>query len=449
MKNLKSILIVASIISVVLLMWVLIKPSQANHEANEHQHVEGDAHDHGAESHEGHDDHSEKMVYLNLLQLKNAEIDTGWFSMKNMSDVIQVNGHTKLPPQNQADVSVFTNGMIKRIQVVEGQEVRKGQVLAIIESPEFTILQEKYQRSKSRLTYLNSEFERQSILQEEDINAKKVLEKTASERDMEEASYNSLKKQLQMLKVNGESSTISTVPILAPISGHITDVMIKIGSSVSPNMPLFSIVDNSEMHVDLMVYEKDLGKVKVDQKVRFRLTNQGEEEILGTVFNIGKSFENETKTVAVHADIDSESENLIPGMYVNAFIDIGENLVQTLPDDAIVQAEGRFFIFIMEKENFLKPKTETQHPHQHDETGDGHDHKHAHGSETEKTVNGFINSDKISFSRFEVKTGANQLGYTEVTLLGKMHKGDIIVTNGAYYLQSHLQKSESGGEHSH
>jgi cobalt-zinc-cadmium efflux system membrane fusion protein len=173
------------------------------------------------------------------------------------------------------------------------------------------------------------------------------------------------------------------------------------------------------MHVDLLVYEKDLLKVKEGQTVHFVLTNQSNKEIEGTIFNVGKSFENETKTVAVHAHIEDKDALLIPGMYVNALIDIGSNEVKTLPEDAIVQAEGRSFIFLYEKEN--------------DEAEDPEQDGHSHGPE------------KTHFSRIEVKTGPSQLGYIQVTPLEKIHQGDKIVLSGAYYLQSHLQKEESGG----
>lgn len=440
MKNLKYIILIIAAILIIVLASIYIKPAgETNHDDHGHSHETAIV-----DEHDDHDDHGEKLIYLNQLQIENSDIDTGWFSMRNMSDVIQVNGHTKLPPQNQADVSVFSSGMIKSIKVVEGQTVKKGQVLAILESPDFTILQEKYLQSKSKLAYLNKEYNRQVALQTEAINALKKVEEIQSELDIEKARFNSLKRQLAMLKVNAESSTISTIPIVSPINGNITSVNVKIGSSVSPNSPLFSVIDNSEMHVDLMVYEKDLNKIDIGQKIRFRLTNQSEAEINGTVFNIGKSFENETKTVAVHAHIDDHDAHLIPGMYVNAFIDISTNMVQSLPNDAIVLAEGRSFIFIMEKENFVD-----DHGHEHGEDDHGHDHAavkeddhgHDHGNAQE--------NDKISFSRVEVKTGTSQLGYTQVTLLENIHDGDKIVISGAYYIQSHLQKSESGGEHSH
>jgi cobalt-zinc-cadmium efflux system membrane fusion protein len=377
--------------------------SETEHDHDEAMHVD---------DHDDHYDHENgvKMVELNQAQLKNAGVKLGDFEMKNMSETVNANGYTKLPPQNQADVAMHTTGLIKSIRVLEGQEIKKGQVLATMESPEFAILQEAYLRSKSQLDYLQKEYERQLKLSEDNINAKKVVEKTKSDLETEKAHFRSLERQLAIYGINGNGAIVSTISIKAPIGGHITAVNVKIGSAVEVGAPLFSIVDNSEMHVDLQVYEKDLEKVREGQRVRFVLTNQSHTEITGQIFNIGKSFENETKTVAVHAHIEDKEKFLIPGMYVNAIIDVGEQEVKTLPAEAVIQAEGRYFIFVKAAD-------------QHDE--------------------------HTEFRRLEVSVGSSQLGYLEVTPVQKRVKGEKIVISGAYYLQSHLQKSDGGGGHHH
>jgi len=359
-----------------------------------------------------------KEVELNEAQYEASEIALGTFTPKNLSEVINANGYTKLPPQNQADVSVFVSGIVKSIAIIEGQKVKKGQLIATVESPEFTRMQEQYLTSKSNLEFLKLEYERQRILSEEEVNPKKVFQKTKSEYEIEKSRFNSLKHQLQTLNINTGAAPSSTVPVLAPISGFITEVNIKIGSNVEAGKPLLSIVDNSQLHVDLLVYEKDLHKVKTGQNVRFVLTNQDNSEIRGKIFSVGKAFENETKSVAVHADISNDKQQLIPGMYVNALIDVGANTVNALPLEAIVKAEGREFVFVLEKIDeeidSEKKKVKTYH-----------------------------------FQRIEVKTATAQLGFVQTTLLQDIEPDAKLVLKGAYYIQSHLLKSEGGGGHDH
>lgn len=372
-------------------------------------HNHDEAHDLAAEVMDEHTDENE--VHLNAAQFQAAEIILGTFSKKNLNETVSSNGFTKLPPQNQADVSIHASGIVRTILIEEGAKVKKGQVLATIESPEFAKLKEAYLLSKSNLNFLKSDFERQKTLNAEAVNSKKTFQKAISEYEMEQARYASLQKQLQLLHINLSENATATVPVLAPIEGYVTEINIRIGSAITPGISMLNIVDNSKLHVDLLVYEKDLYKVKKGQKVRFILTNQNQNEVVGTVFNIGKAFENDTKAVAIHTEIENKEEQLISGMYVNALIDLGSNAVFALPLEAVVKADGRSFIFVLEK----------------NDSGDGEMH----------------------FKRIEVKERTVQLGYVQIDLLQKIDNEAQIALKGAYYIQSHLTKSQGGGGHAH
>ena len=378
---------------------------------------------------EEHHEDEKGTVELTQAQVKASQIFFGNFERKNLSEVITANGYTKLPPQNQADVSVFMAGIIKTISVIEGQYVKKGQSLATFQSIEFNNLRyekakltEELQQTKLSKDYLMLDFARQKELSEENVTAKKTFQKVSSDLEASKNKIENIENQIkildQTLSLGGKANT-AQIAIPAPISGYITAVNVKIGSSVAPNTSLFSIVDNSKMHVDLLVYEKDLFKIKVGQNVRFVLTNRGNQEIMGNIFSIGQAFQNETKSVAVHTDINNSKAGLISGMYVSALIDIGKNEVNTLPMDAVVKAEGKEFIFIQEEH-----KEEAKGKEQEVDTG-------------------------VHFKRIEVKTGTAQLGFIQVTPLQEIPSGAKIVTKGSYYLQSSIANAEGGDEHGH
>jgi cobalt-zinc-cadmium efflux system membrane fusion protein len=442
-KNLKIYIGIAAAAIIGAILYFALRPP--------HVHTEGDGHDHGTTAEKTEEHHDEegggmtKEVHLNEAQYKTTGLVLGGFEKKNLSEVINANGYTKLPPQNQAQVSVQLPGTIRSIKVIEGQAVKAGQVLATMQSMAYNNLRLEREKlnqeltaSQSNLEFLKLEFARQKELTDENVNAKKVFQKVSSELQMEEAKIRTLQSQIAILGQNIEIGGNSTSPIInitAPISGNITEVNVTIGAAAEVGKPLFSIVDNSKMHVDLLVYEKDLFKVKPGQSVRFILTNQDGSEIRGKIFSVGKSFENETKSVAVHADILNEKQRLIPGMYVNALIDIGSTSVDALPMDAIIKAEGREFIFVLGDEETEKKEAahDEKEGHSHD---DGDKHEEAEGKE-------------YHFQRIEVKTGTSQLGYVQVTPLQPLAAGQKIVVKGAYYLQSHLTKSEGGGGHEH
>jgi cobalt-zinc-cadmium efflux system membrane fusion protein len=416
-----------------------IKDEAHNHE---HEQEEKKAEDTGESS-------AVKEVELNEAQFKASAIELGNFAMKNLSEVVNANGYTKLPPQNQADVSVHMTGIVKSINVIEGQYVKKGQVLATLESPEFAQLQEAYLTSKSNLEFLKLEYERQKILSDENVNSKKVFQRTKSDYDIEKSRLASLDRQLSVLNLSKKSAT-SVMALTSPLTGYVTEVNVKLASNAEVGKPLFTVVDNSKLHVDLLVYEKDLQKVKEGQNIRFVLTNQDNTEIIGKVFNVSKSFENDTKSVAVHAEILNPTKSLIPGMYVNALIDVGTRQVQALPTDAVIRADGKEYIFVLE-EGHEEPSHDEQEGHKHD---DGHDHVHDHdAAEGHNHDDGHEHEEAegktYHFQRTEVKTGTSQLGYVQVTILQDIDKNAKIVLKGAYYIQSHLVKSEGGGGHQH
>lgn len=354
-----------------------------------------------------------KEVELSLAQYKAANIMLGNLEKKNLTEVIKVNGKTELPPQNQAEVNSFLSGTITQILVNLGDKITKGQVIATMDSPEFIRLQEEYQVSNSNLEYLQPEFERQQTLRAENVNSEKTFQKVKSDLNIEKSRNQSLSNQLRLLNaIPGQFS--QSIRIISPITGNIAAIPVKIGTSISPGQSLFAIVDNSQIHLDLMIYEKDLPFVHVGQKVLFNLTNINQTEITATIFSIGKSFVEGTKTVAAHATIENVTDNLIPGLYVNALIQTGEHEVEALPSEAVVKAEGREFIFITP----TKPENASIKQH-------------------------------FDFERIEVKSGVKELGYTEVALLQSIPENYQIVLKGAYYIQSHLVKSEGGSNHDH
>lgn len=413
-KNLKIYGILAATVLLGTTIWALFF---------RHNHAEVDGHDHTSEktetAHEESENPGVKEVHLNDAQYKATGLILGGFEKKNLSEVINANGYTKLPPQNQAQISVQLPGTIKTIKVIEGQAVKAGQVLATMQSMAYNNLRFEREKlnqellaSQANLEFLQLEFARQKELANEHVSAQKVFQKVSADLQTEAAKTKTLQHQIDILGQNIEMSGNSSspiIPITAPISGNITEINVTIGAAAEVGKTLFSIVDNTKMHVDLLVYEKDLFKVKPGQNVRFILTNQDGSEIRGKIFSIGKSFENETKSVAVHADILNDKQMLIPGMYVNALVDIGSNEVNALPIEAIIKAEGREFIFVLEA-----------------------------------TENG-----EYHFQRIEVKTGTSQLGYVQTSILQPLETAQNIVVKGAYYLQSHLTKSEGGGGHEH
>jgi membrane fusion protein, heavy metal efflux system len=117
---------------------------------------------------------------LTEAQMKVVDIEMGNIEQRNLTSVVKASGQLTVPPQNKAVVNALVGGVIRKINVVEGQNVRKGQVVASIENPDFVKLQQDYLTSKDNIVYLAQEYERQKQLQEADAGIGKVYQQASA-----------------------------------------------------------------------------------------------------------------------------------------------------------------------------------------------------------------------------------------------------------------------------
>ena len=367
------------------------------------------------ETHE--EEKSETEVALTTDQFKTVGIETGLVEERNLNKIIKANGYTTVPPQNSAEVATLIGGTVKDIFVLEGTYVNKGKVLATIQNLEVIEMQEDYHSATANIEYLQLEYNRQKTLSDENVNPRKIFQEVKSKLAAERARAQAAKNKLETLHVSTKGNS-SLVPIVAPISGYVGKINIAKGAFAETGLILFEVVDNSQMHLDLNVYEKDLGSISVGQVIDFVLTNQSNKSIKGKIFGINKSFSNESKTVAVHAKIDpANAKDLIPGMYVSANINITNATVPALPKDAIVRNGDKYFVYIQEQNHLGK-----------------------------KSANKEKEQDEIHFKAIEVIPGTTDLGFTEVKFVDEIPSGARIVFKGAFYLLSAIK---GGGEHEH
>lgn len=401
--------------------------------ADDHAGHDHSGHDHGAG---GHEEHSEALE-LSQAQMKAVGILIGNIEQKNLTAVIKASGQLAVPPQNAAQINVLTGGIIRKINVIEGQRVSKGQVLVTIENQDLIKLQQDYLTAKGGFSYIESEYNRQQQLKAANAGTGKAHQLAEANYNAERARIKALERQLQQYGISVSRITsgniTSQVPVTAPINGTIGKITAETGSYAQPGVSIMDIVDNSKIHADLIVFEKDLATIKVGQNVDFQLTNQKNENIKGQIYGINKSFENDSKGVIVHAVIKKPGANLIPGMYVTGLIGVGTTMSNAVPIDAVVRSDGKAYIFIVDDQ--AKVAHEEEHAHAHE--GESED---KHKEEDAKDAN------SIHFKKVEVTTGVSELGYIQINLLEKLPANVKVVTKGAFYLQS---KAAGPAEHSH
>lgn len=287
-------------------------------------------------------------------QFKQNNMALGSVEEKAFPVSVKVNGTIDVPPENKAIVNSITGGYIKTIPLLVGDVVKKGQILVTIENPEFVQLQQDYMEVKEQLNYLKTEYERQNTMFKENIISKKVYLKAESQYKTTMARYNGLKKQLFLLNINPsrveQGNITSVVNIYAPIGGSITKVNVSKGSYVSPTSAILEIIDNSHIHIELSVFEKDIMNIKKDQSILFSIPETSDKIYEAKVYLVGTSIE-DNRTIKVHAHPKVESHQFLTGMFVNAEIVTEENKANALPETTIVEQEGEYYALVLNEEN--------------------------------------------------------------------------------------------------
>jgi cobalt-zinc-cadmium efflux system membrane fusion protein len=366
-----------------------------------------------SEDEEGHSEEGMTELHLSNLKFESLGIKIDTLPTRSLSGVIEANGQLEVPPQHEATVTAILGANVTSIKVIEGDKVNKWQVLAYLSHPNLTNLQTNYVKAYSRLEYLEKEMERQKRLYEEEVASGKVYQETVADYKAMRGEVKGYETQLKQLSLNVEKvqsgDIYQYVPVVSPIDGFIEKVDVQIGQYTEPQTAMFMIVNNEHIHADLMVFEKDVYKVKEGQEIAFTVESVPGTTLTATIYSVGKKFEQNPKAVHVHAEIKNKEEFLIPGMYINGKIRTGDNQVNALPEDAIIEEEGKPYIFMAES---------------HEEDG-----------ETE-----------WAFKPIEVRTGITEDGWVEIKLLEPLSEGAKVAWNNAYYLIGEMKKGELGDD---
>ncbi len=349
------------------------------------------------------DSTAEETVHLTSTQFNNSGIVLGKSVNQNINQKIKANGKLDVPPQNLVSISAPYGGFLKSTTLLQGMHVHKGEVIAQMEHPDYIQLQQDYLENKSTLTYLKNELDRQQELAKEEVNSRKTLQKAKTDFEVMQARVNGLRAKLELIQIDvtklEKGNIQKTVALTSPINGYVTKVNVNIGAFVTANTVLFEIVDTEHLHAEISVFEKDIHHIKIGQKVSFTLANETQERF-AKVHLIGRDI-SEDRTVRVHCHLNNEDKDLLPGMYLSAYIDVKANTSNTLPNNAIVDFEGKSYVFLLDKK---------------------------------------VNNN-YTFTRVKIEKTGEENGFTAFTSTQDLSNKEI-VTEGAYKLLSAMQSGE-------
>lgn len=285
-----------------------------------------------------------------------AEVVTGHLERRVVTAVIACTGEIEVPPQGIASVTAPLGGYIVGTDMVPGRYVKKGAVLAKISNPEYIALQQSFLETLGQLRFAEQEYERQRLLQEQNATALKKFQESASSHDVLKARLSGLTEQLKLIGISihglERGNLQSEVVLRAPLTGYVTAVNHHPGQFAEAREPIFEIVDLSELHVHLNVFEKDIGYIRRDQVIRFRPSGSDGQSYHGSVSLVSPRRNEEAGTFDVHGHIDGEDGLLKPGMYVEAEILVSDDSVYAVQERSLVKSGGQTYVVVEEQEGY-------------------------------------------------------------------------------------------------
>lgn len=339
-------------------------------------------------------------VKLTAEQLKVAGVETGKAQIMSLSSTLKVNGIIDVPPQNMVSVSVPLGGYLKTTKLLPGMHVGKGEVIAVMEDQQYIQIQQDYLNATARSKYIENEYLRQKDLNATKASSDKAFQQAESDYRAHKVLVKSLYEKLKLIGINpdglSEDNLSRSINIYSPIDGFVSKVNVNIGKYVNPADVLFELVNPTDIHLNLTVFEKDLNKFNIGQKVFAYTNNNPNFKYPCEVILIGKSLSTE-RSVEVHCHFEEYDKQLIPGMYMNGDVEVKSANATALPDDAILFFENKHYVFVQ------KPGNE--------------------------------------FELLEIQTGSIENGYTEIIPVSPQTDLTqyIYVTKGAYSLLMQLK----------
>ena len=280
----------------------------------------------------------ENTVTFTDAQLRNAPIETTELSMQHISTVLKLNGKIDVPPQNLVSVSTPLGGYLKSTRLLPGMKVAKGQVIAVIENPQFVQLQQDYLMAKSKYHFAQLDYNRQTKLNQSQASSDKVMQQAQSEMNSQQILMNSIAQQLKLVNINPAKISAGniqrSVPVYSTINGFVSKVNVNIGKYVTPSDVLFELINPSDIHLNLKVYEKDLEMLKTGQRI-----------VAYTNVDPSKKDVDGSGMAEVRCHFEKYDPALIPGMYMNAEVKTENSFANAIPEESVVDFEGKSYVF--------------------------------------------------------------------------------------------------------
>lgn len=306
-------------------------------------------------------------ISISKEQFSTMKMEIGTPNEQDFTIGVKASGKIDVPPENRVKITSFLGGYIKSTHLLIGDKIKKGQALVTLENTEFIDIQKDFLEVAEQISYLKAEYERQKTLYDEKITSQKNYLKAESDYKRTNGMYQSLKKKLQVLNISPaevlKGNLTSIITIYAPIAGDVTVMNANVGMFMAPSDVILEIVDTDHLHVELVVFEKDILQVKEGQNILFTVPQASKEVFKAKVVLVGKSIEGNNRTIMIHGHLDdSIKQRLLTGMFVEATILTASKKGLAIPSDALISENNKNYVLVKNSSgtNYTFQRTEVK-----------------------------------------------------------------------------------------
>lgn len=292
------------------------------------------------------------LIRLTQTQLKQEGMRLGMLERRAFKSTIRTTGSIEVPPTSRAMVSSYFGGYVQAMRLFPGQAVRKGELLIRLENPDFLDSQREFLEIQGQLGYLEAALERQESLLADQVTSEKEFLKARADYQTALVRYEALKKELQLMGVNPENLKAAdlktTLQLVAPITGLVEEVLVTQGMFLEPGATAVKLLATNDLHLELRVFERDLSKIKAGQSIEFTIQSAPEQRFQAKVLLMHPTMDAEQHTATIHADFSplTVETRFLPGMYVEATLFTNDVQQLALPENAVLEEEGRSVVLL-------------------------------------------------------------------------------------------------------
>jgi cobalt-zinc-cadmium efflux system membrane fusion protein len=303
-----------------------------------------------------------KVLHISAAAMQANSVQVGTAGPGLIEEVVTLPGEVILNPERVVHVMARVTGTAREVLRSVGDEVRAGELLAVLDSRALADAKSAYLVARERRVLAETRHQRASELREKQITSEKdyleakqgqaeaEIELHAAERNLHALGLSD--QDLQRLATESDVD-ITRYEVRAPIAGTILERHLVLGELLQESAEAFKLADLNSVWVQLNVYGKDVAVVLRGQRVELRSTD-GKQQASGTVDYVNPIIQEQTRTGLARVVLPNPERAWRPGQFVTARIVTASSSVPlAVPEDAVQMHEGRHVVFIETPAGFV------------------------------------------------------------------------------------------------